>query len=1022
MRIKKRDARVEDFSSSKLIKAISKCFDEVHNTNQALVYEIANSVQNKISDNTAVETIQDLVEREMVSRGMYDEAKAYIIYRHDRAKARDANTQLTKIFDDINKIESSELDLKRENANIDTNTSMGTMLKIGTEASKDYNLKYLIKPKFTMLHENGDFHVHDLDFYSITMNCLFIPLAKLLKNGFNTGHGTVREPQSVKTAANLACIILQSNQNEMFGGQAFPTFDYDLAPYVAKSFVNHLVECLNDYYDFEDTENDFKGLLTKEITNEIYRKYDTILNDEAKKDLFDLVDIENDIFEKIYKRALKKTDKETYQAMEALIHNFNTMHSRCLPADEKIVVKDGYKNINKLKVNDYVLSFNVETQKYEYKKVKRVLDNGEKELLLLVLENGQRLRCTPDHKLYTSKGYTEAQYATDVLTKDGFSSIVFKKNDITEEVYDIEVEDNHNFCVKDKNSDNFVVVHNCGAQTPFSSINYGTCTTEEGRLITKNVLLATDKGLGRSETPIFPVQIFKLKRSVNTRPDSKNYDLFKLAIKTSAKRLFPNFTFCDSPYNAQYYKEGHPETEIAVMGCFFRDETITIKYKNKLYENIKGCDAFNLLKSEFGLSVDNGKSEYVKLSGVEILDDNGFTECKGILKNHKVNNWVKVKTPVNELILTDDHPLSVNGKRTFVKDINLDLENTIVYNNKNVKIISIEKLDLIDDSFDVETESDKFILSNVVSHNCRTRVIGNTYDKEHEQVTGRGNFSFNTLNLPRLGILAKGDLKKFFRDLDNLIDDAIQQLKDRFEYIGNKHVYNYPFLMGQGVYLDSEKFKTNDKIKEILKQSSISVGFCGLAECLTALTGKHHGESEKSRELGLEIIGHIRKRMDEESKKTGLSWSCFATPAESTAGTFLRKDRKIFGVIPGVTDKDYYTNSFHLPVNFKTSIVNKIDIEAPYHEICNAGSITYVELDGDPNKNLSAYETIVRYAMDRNLQYFSINTQNDQCPVCGYLGIIGDECPHCGFREDTGVTVEHLKELGIYDEVLRYNQ
>ena len=872
MRIRKRDARVEDFSSSKLIKAISKCFEEVHNTNQALVYEIANSVQNKISDNTAVETIQDLVERELVSRGMYDEAKAYIIYRHDRAKARDANTQLTKIFDDINKIESSELDLKRENANIDTNTSMGTMLKIGTEASKDYNLKYLIKPKFAMLHENGDFHIHDLDFYSITMNCLFIPLAKLLKSGFNTGHGTVREPQSIKTAANLACIVLQSNQNEMFGGQAFPTFDYDLAPYVAKSFANHLRECLNDYFDSEDTEKDFKNILTKEITDKIYQKNKTILNDTSKSELRQLLpNVSQEVFEKMYNRALVKTDKETYQAMEALIHNFNTMHSRCLPADEIIVAADGNTNINKLKVNDYVLSFNVNTQKYEYKKVKRVLDNGEKELLLLVLENGQRLRCTPDHKLYTSKGYTEAQYATDVLTKDGFSSIVFMKNDITEEVFDIEVEDNHNFCVKDKNSDNFVVVHNCGAQTPFSSINYGTDTSEEGRMIIKNVLLATQKGLGRSETPIFPVQIFKIKKSVNLDPKSKNYDLFKLAIKTSAKRLFPNFTFCDSPYNAQYYKEGHPETEIAVMGC-------------------------------------------------------------------------------------------------------------------------------------------------------RTRVIGNTYDKDHEQVTGRGNFSFNTLNLPRLGILAKGDLKKFFNDLDNLIDDAIQQLKDRFDYIGNKHVYNYPFLMGQGVYLDSDKYGPNDTIREILKQSSISVGFCGLAECLVALTGKHHGESEESQELGLKIIRHIRKRMDEESKKTGLSWSCFATPAESTAGTFLRKDRKIFGVIPGVTDKDYYTNSFHVPVYYKTSITHKIDVESPYHEICNAGSISYIELDGDPNKNLDAYEAIVRYAAKKNLQYFSINTQNDQCPVCGYLGIIGDECPHCGFREDSGVSVEHLKELGIYDEVLRYNQ
>lgn len=736
MIIKKRDGRNETYSNNKLVKAISKCFNEVHNTNQALVYEIVNSVQSKIKENSTVEFIQDLVEQELVKHDMYDEAKAYIIYRHDRAKARDANTELTKVFDDINKIDSSGLDLKRENANIDANTSMGTMLKIGTEASKDYNLKYLIKPKYAMLHKNGDFHVHDLDFYSITMNCLFIPLAKLLKSGFNTGHGTVREPQSIHTAANLACIVLQSNQNEMFGGQAFPTFDYDLAPYVAKSFVNHLKECLNDYYDVSD----FDTVLKHEITDKIYQKNKTILNDASKRELRQLLSaVPSKLFEKMYNRALVKTDKETFQAMEALIHNFNTMHSRA------------------------------------------------------------------------------------------------------------------------------------GAQTPFSSINYGTDTSEEGRMVVKNVLLATQKGLGRSETPIFPVQIFKIKESVNLNPNSKNYDLFKLAIKTSAKRLFPNFTFCDSPYNAQYYKEGHPETEIAVMGC-------------------------------------------------------------------------------------------------------------------------------------------------------RTRVIGNVYDPEHEQVTGRGNFSFNTLNLPRLGILAKGDLKKFFNDFDNLIDDAIQQLKDRFEYIGNKHVYNFPFLMGQGLYLDADKYNMNDKIKEILKQSSISVGFCGLAECLVALTGKHHGESEESQELGLKIIQHLRDRMDEESKKTGLSWSCFATPAESTAGTFLRKDKAIFGVIKGVTDRDYYTNSFHVPVYYNTSISHKIDIESPYHEICNAGSISYVELDGDPNKNLDAFEAIVRYAAKKNLQYFSINTQNDQCPICGYLGVIRDTCPKCGFSEKNGVSIEHLKECGCYNDVKKYNE
>ena len=855
------------------------------------------------------------------------------------------------------------------------------------------------------------------------MNCLFIPLAKLLKSGFNTGHGTVREPQSIHTAANLACIVLQSNQNEMFGGQAFPTFDYDLAPYVAKSFINHLRECLNDYFDSEDTEKDFKNILTKEITDKIYQKNKTILNDTSKDELRELLSaVPSELFEKMYNRALVKTDKETYQAMEALIHNFNTMHSRCLPADEIIVAADGDTNINKLKVNDYVLSFNVNTQKYEYKKVKRVLDNGKKELLLLVLENGQRLRCTPDHKLYTSKGYAEAQYATDVLTKDGFSSIVFMKNDITEEVYDIEVEDNHNFCVKDKNSDNFVVVHNCGAQTPFSSINYGTDTSEEGRMIVKNVLLATQKGLGRSETPIFPVQIFKIKKSVNLDPNSKNYDLFKLAIKTSAKRLFPNFTFCDSPYNAQYYKEGHPETEIAVMGCADKNEKITFIYKDTMYD-LSFIDAFNFLKDEFGVYEKTEKSEYVKLDNVLIKDNGSFVKCKGILRNLNVSNWVEVKTDSKTLILTDDHPLDIKDKgRTFVKDIELNDEIFLVEEKTSEKIKSIIKLERTADSFDVETESDTFDLSGVHSHNCRTRVIGNVYDPEHQQVTGRGNFSFNTLNLPRLGILAKGDLKKFFTDLDNLIDDAIQQLKDRFDYIGNKHVYNYPFLMGQGIYLDSEKYGPNDTIREILKQSSISVGFCGLAECLVALTGKHHGESKESQELGLKIIKHIRKRMDEESKKTGLSWSCFATPAESTAGTFLRKDRKIFGVIPGVTDKDYYTNSFHVPVYYETSISHKIDVESPYHEICNAGSISYIELDGDPNKNLDAYEAIVRYAAKKNLQYFSINTQNDQCPVCGYLGIIGDECPHCGFREDSGVSVEHLKEIGLYDEVLRYNQ
>lgn len=743
--VQKRDLRLESFSLDKIINALSKCFKETNNYDTSLIQEIAFTVRENIKTQNnvvSVESIQDMIERELVSRQMYNEAKSYIIYRHDRSNARDTNSYLTKLFTLINTSERSEMDLKRENANIDANTSMGIMLKYGTEAAKDYNLKYLIKPEYSLLHKNGDIHIHDLDFYSITLNCLFIPLAKLLKNGFNTGHGTVREPQSIKTAANLACIILQSNQNEMFGGQAFPTFDWDLAPYVSKTFFRHFFDSLSDFLSFrKNTDFDYFHVIRDKIDlDEYLKKHLTLIDDYSKKTfkhwLLEYFDINLDKldFDIIYSRAYKKTYEDTCQAMEAVIHNLNTMHCRA------------------------------------------------------------------------------------------------------------------------------------GAQVPFSSINYGTCTSEEGRIIIKTLLECTQKGLGNGETPIFPVQIFKCKKSINLDPDSPNYDLFKLAIKTSAKRLFPNFVYLDSPFNAQYYKTGHPETEVAVMGC-------------------------------------------------------------------------------------------------------------------------------------------------------RTRVIGNVFDPEHEQVTGRGNFSFTTINLPRLAIFAKGNIDKFFKDYDILIDKCIDQLKDRFEYISKKHIYNYPFLMGQGVYLTSDKYSYNDTIAEIIKQSSLSVGFCGLAECLVALTGKHHGESEESRELGLKIIRHLRKRMDNESKKTGLTWSCFATPAESTASSFLKSDRKIFGIIKGVTDHDYYTNSFHVPVYYKCSIVKKIDIEAPYHELCNAGSISYIELDGDPNKNLDAYEKIVRYAASKNLQYFSINTQNDQCPICGYLGVINDQCPICGFKEGIGAEIKRLTETGCITTV-----
>ena len=398
-----------------------------------------------------------------------------------------------------------------------------------------------------------------------------------------------------------------------------------------------------------------------------------------------------------------------------------------------------------------------------------------------------------------------------------------------------------------------------GAQVPFSSINYGTCQSQEGRMVMRNLLEATDAGLGDGETPIFPVQIFKVKEGVNYNPGDPNYDLFKLAMKTSAKRLFPNFSFIDAPFNLQYY-DGSYDSEIAYMGC-------------------------------------------------------------------------------------------------------------------------------------------------------RTRVMGNVHDPSKEVTCGRGNLSFTSINLPRIGIEAKGDLERFYRILDDRIDLCIRQLLHRFKIQCSKKVYNYPFLMGQGVWLDSDKLGPDESVAEVLKHGTLSVGFIGLAETLVALTGKHHGESEESQKLGLEIIGHMRKRMDEESEKRKLNFTLLATPAEGLSGRFVRIDQKRYGKIPGITDRDYYTNSFHVPVYYPISAFKKIQIEAPYHALTNAGHISYVELDGDTCKNLDAFEAVIRCMKESGVGYGSVNHPVDRDPVCGYNGVIDNVCPRCGRREGEPVSLERLNEL-----------
>ena len=628
------------------------------------------------------------------------------------------------------------MDLKRENANIDANAPMGLMLRFGSEGAKDYVRRYVLRPEHSIAHARGDIHIHDLDFYMLTINCCQIGLKDLFKRGFSTGHGFLREPQSIQSAAALSCIAIQSNQNDMHGGQSIPLFEYDLAPYVAVSYAKHLckVVCICLRNDSANVDN------LKQYCKELYEKYNTNLSDEVQAlikakviETLKVADPDHDHsadYDYIMSEAIKLTERETYQAMEALIHNLNSMQSRA------------------------------------------------------------------------------------------------------------------------------------GAQVPFSSINYGTGTMPEHRMIMKNVLLATDAGLGGGETPIFPVQIFKVKDGINTKKGDPNFDLFELACKVSAKRLFPNFSFLDAPYNAQYYKEGHPETEVALMGC-------------------------------------------------------------------------------------------------------------------------------------------------------RTRVVSNYYDKTKEVIPGRGNLSFTTINLPRLAIEAHGSISKFFESLDKLINMVFVQLMDRFEIIAKKQVLNYPFLMGQGVWVGSERLDPEDYIEDVIKNGTMSVGFIGLAECLVALIGKHHGESKEAYDLGYKILKHMRDLCDQHTVDTGLNFSLFSTPAEGLSGRFVKIDKKIYGEIKGVTDRDYYTNSFHVPVYYNISAADKIRIEGPFHELCNAGSISYVEMDGDLTKNVEAFEKVILWMKECGVGYGSINHPVDRCPVCNYVGVIGDTCPRCGRRDGEGVSIERLKKLGV---------
>ncbi|MDK2587533.1 anaerobic ribonucleoside triphosphate reductase [Romboutsia sedimentorum] len=756
--VKKRDGRIIPFNEDRITRAIflaaSNVAEKEHKVpdyklSEQLTQEVVKLLNHKFSNLLpGVEDVQDAVIKVLIETGHAKTSEEYIIYRTERNRIRNSKTRLMKAIEEITFEDANDADIKRENANINGNTAMGTMLQYGSTVSKEFCKTHLLKPEHSFAHDNGDIHIHDMDFLNMgTLTCCQIDLEKLFKDGFSTGHGFLREPNDIISYAALAAIAIQSDQNDQHGGQSIPFFDYGLAQGVYKTFkkfyISNLSKALKLFKGL-DNNDEIKSIVykTEEETNtkvgitknEIY-----LLKESSElKEKFNLDDdfvkmIQNFAFDEAY----KETDRRTYQAMEAFIHNLNTMHSRA------------------------------------------------------------------------------------------------------------------------------------GAQVPFSSINFGTDTTQEGRMVTKNVLLSLEKGLGNGETPIFPILIFKVKEGISLNPGDPNYDLFKLSCRVSAKRLFPNFSFLDAPFNAQYYKEGHPETEATYMGC-------------------------------------------------------------------------------------------------------------------------------------------------------RTRVIGNVCGEEI--VTGRGNLSFTTINLPRLGIKhgvannEKVNLEEFFEDLDEKIDLVIEQLLERMEIQGNKKMKNFPFLMGQGVWQGSDNLGPEDSLKEVIKQGTLTVGFIGLAECLIGLIGKHHGESEEAQTLGLKIISHMRERMEQASDKYKLNFSLMATPAEGLSGRFTRIDEKMYGQIKGITDKEYYTNSFHIPVYHNISAFDKIRLEAPYHELTNAGHITYIELDGNPSDNLEAFETIIKAMKEQGIGYGSVNHPVDRDPICGFSGVIdGNVCPICGRDEnESDIKFERIRRITGY--------
>ena len=702
LQVRKRNGVIVPFDKDKIIYAMSKGFLEFGEMTKEKEDCIKNTVEivekeaKKYEDAIEVEEIQDIIVAQLRKAGFRKVAKGYQEYREKRTKERELKTVLEILSNEAT-------DEKNDNANINGYTPSGRHLHISEDVIKSYMKNYFFSKDVADAINAGIIYPHDLGWGTTTMTCVQIDIPKLFKGGFSTGHGYLREPSNIKTAFLQSAIAIQSNQNDMWGGQSIPQYDFALAPYVLKSYKKHLKKLYA--YEHAKTHDSADA--------EMIAKIDalTSINDVIPE------------LEYMCKAALANTEEDTYQGAESLVHNLNSMASRA------------------------------------------------------------------------------------------------------------------------------------GSQVPFSSLNFGLDTSPEGRMVASNLLKAQMSGLGRHETPIFPILIYTLKKGVNFEKEDPNYDIFRLAMECSSKRLFPTYCFVDASFNLPYYEKDPYYGAIQTMGC-------------------------------------------------------------------------------------------------------------------------------------------------------RTRVMANVNGREG--AFGRGNISFTSINLPMLALRAKGNIDKFFKELDYALEIADKELLERYEGQCQNRKYNFPSLMEQGIWLGSDDLGPTDEIRDVVKQGTLSIGFVGLAETLVCLTGKHHGESQKSDELGYKIIKYIRDYCDKRVKETHLNFSCLGTPAETYCKTALEQTRKQFGIVPGVTDRAYFTNSSHIPVWHNISIAEKAKIEGKYHNLENAGHIFYCEVSGDISKNIDAFEQILHTMSDADVGYGAVNIPIVECPIC-YHSFRGSSdvhvCPNCGYDELEGIEI-----------------